>query len=101
MVCRLILSLSSRPLIDRRDIVAFEDWWKRIQRLITEADTVVFVVSPNAVARTSVCDKELAFAQSLNKRLAPIVLKRVTDEAVPEVLRRLNFVFFDNESHRK
>ena len=37
------------PLIDREEIYAFEDWWKRIEALIGRADTVVFVLSPDAV----------------------------------------------------
>ena len=31
------------PLIDRSEIYAFEDWWKRIETLITRADTVAFI----------------------------------------------------------
>ncbi len=27
------------PLIDRAEIYAFEDWWKRIEALITKADS--------------------------------------------------------------
>jgi tetratricopeptide (TPR) repeat protein len=41
---------SFEPLIDRTEIYAFEEWWKRIEALITRADTVVFVLSPDAVA---------------------------------------------------
>jgi hypothetical protein len=55
----------------------------------------VFVLSPDSAA-SEVCAKEIAFAASLNKRLAPIVARRVDDKAVPEVLRRLNFIFFDD-----
>src|ERR1700684_1746479 len=40
--------------------------------------------------------KEIAHAASLNKRFAPIVCRRVEDGAVPEALRRLNFIFFDD-----
>jgi len=29
------------PLVDRTEIYAFEDWWKRIEALIGQADTVV------------------------------------------------------------
>ena len=36
------------PLIDRAEIYAFEDWWKRIEALIAQADTVVFVLSPDS-----------------------------------------------------
>lgn len=82
------------PLIDRTEIYAFEDWWKRIETLIGRADTVVFVLSPDAVA-SDVALKEVAYAASLKKRFAPIVCRRTDDDAVPEALRRLNFIFFD------
>jgi formylglycine-generating enzyme required for sulfatase activity len=83
-------------LIDREEIYAFEDWWKRIQALIGGADTVVFVLSPDAV-KSDVALKEVAHAASLNKRFAPIVCRRVDDAAVPDALRRLNFIFFDDQ----
>src|SRR3984885_7867803 len=95
---RLEAALKARgfePLIDRTEIYAFEDWWTRIQALIGRADTVVFVLSPDAV-KSDVALKEVAHAASLNKRFAPIVCRRVEDGAVPEPLRRLNFIFFDD-----
>jgi WD40 repeat protein len=82
-------------LIDRQEIYAFEDWWKRIQALIGGADTVVFVLSPDAV-KSDVALKEVAHAALLNKRFAPIVCRRVDDAVVPDALRRLNFIFFDD-----
>jgi formylglycine-generating enzyme required for sulfatase activity len=82
-------------LIDRQEIYAFEDWWKRIEALIGQADTVIFALSPDAV-KSEVALKEVAYAASLNKRFAPIVCGRVEDTAVPEALRRLNFIFFDD-----
>ena len=95
---RLEAALKARgfePLIDRTEIYAFEDWWKRIEALIARADTVVFALSPDAVA-SDVALKEVAHAASLNKRFAPIVVRRVEDGAAPEALRRLNFIFFDD-----
>jgi WD40 repeat protein len=83
------------PLIDRAEIYAFEDWWKRIEALIGKADTVVFVLSPDAVA-SDVALKEVTHAASLNKRFAPIAYRRVEDRAIPEALQRLNFIFFDD-----
>src|ERR1700722_19001437 len=97
-VDRLETALKARgfePLIDRTEIYAFEDWWKRIQGLIGKADTIIFTLSPDAVA-SKICADEVAYADSLNKRFAPIVCRRVEDGAVPEPLRRLNFVFFDD-----
>jgi hypothetical protein len=84
-------------LIDREEIYAFEDWWTRIEALIGGADTVVFVISPEAV-KSDVAVKEVAYAASLNKRFAPTVCRRVENSAVPEALRRLNFIFFDDSS---
>jgi formylglycine-generating enzyme required for sulfatase activity len=95
---RLEAALTARGfevLIDRREIYAFEDWWKRIEVLIGRADTVVYVLSPDSV-KSDVALKEVAYAASLNKRFAPIVCRRVEDAAVPEALRRLNFIFFDD-----
>ena len=95
---RLEAALKARGfevLIDRQEIYAFEDWWKRVEALIGGADTVVFVLSPDAV-KSEVALKEVSFAASLHKRFAPIVCRRVEDNAVPEALRRLNFIFFDD-----
>jgi hypothetical protein len=94
---RLEAALKARgfePLIDRNEIYAFEEWWQRIETLISGADTVVFVLSPDAVA-SDVALKEVTYAASLNKRFAPIVCRRVPDAATPEALRRLNYIFFD------
>src|SRR5215469_9982903 len=97
---RLEAALKARgfePLIDRTDIYAFEKWWERIEGLITRADTVVFVLSPDAVA-SEVALREVRFAASLNKRFAPVVWRRVDDKLVPAELAKLNFIFFDNEA---
>jgi tetratricopeptide (TPR) repeat protein len=96
---RLDAALKARgfePLIDRTDIYAFEEWWKRVEELIARADTVIFVLSPDAVRPGSVAMKEIAFAASLNKRFAPIVFHPVEDKDLPEALAKLNFIFFDD-----
>src|ERR1700689_1236531 len=84
-------------LIDRSEIYAFEDWWKRIETLIVQADTIVFVLSPDAVS-SDICQKEVAFAAALNKRIAPVVCKRAEIATVQEPLRRLNFIFFTEDA---
>jgi hypothetical protein len=46
---RLEAALKARgfePLIDRAEIYAFEEWWKRIEALIARADSVIFVPIP-------------------------------------------------------
>lgn len=95
---RLEVALKARGfevLVDRREIYAFEDWWKRIEALIGRSDTVVFVLSPDAV-KSDVALREVTHAASLNKRFAPIVCRRVEDSAIPQALQRLNFIFFDD-----
>jgi TIR domain len=95
---RALKARGFEPLIDRRDIATFEDWWKRIGELLVGSDTVVFVISPDAVKPASVCRQEVAFAQSLNKRLAPILWRDTDRTLVPEHLRRLNWIDFRDAS---
>ena len=67
-----------------------------MEDLIVRADTIIFVLSPDAVKPDTVALREVAFAASLNKRFAPIVFRRVQDKDVPEALAKLNFIFFDD-----
>jgi WD40 repeat protein len=97
---RLETALKKRrfePLIDRSEIFAFEDWWNRIEALISKSDTVIFILSPDSVA-SDICRREVDTALSLNKRLAPVVFRKVEDGAVPAALARLNFIFFEDEA---
>src|SRR5262249_54035278 len=61
--------------------------------LIVQADTIVFVLSPDAVASPE-CQKEVDFAASLNKRFAPVVCRSVADGAVPDPLARIHRIDF-------
>jgi tetratricopeptide (TPR) repeat protein len=88
-----LIARGFKPFLDRSEVLAFEEWWNRIQNLIIKADTIVFVLSPDSV-RSTVCAEEVSFAASLKKRFAPIVCRRVEIDAVPDALRRLNFVVF-------
>src|SRR5262245_13248738 len=93
---RLEAALKARgieTLIDRHAIEDLEDWRKRIEALILQADTIVFVLSPDAVASAE-CQKEVDFAASLNKRFAPIVCRTVTDAMVPDALARIHRIDF-------
>src|SRR5262249_1340000 len=74
----------------------FEALWPRVEALISGADAVVFVLSPDSIA-SQVALREVSFAASLNKRIAPVVWRRVDDKLVPEALANLNFIFFDHE----
>lgn len=80
-------------LVDRDAIEKAEDWWARIQQLIVQSDTIVFVLSASSLS-SSVCEKEVEFAESLNKRIIPIVIGDLGKSRAPEPIARLNYIFF-------
>jgi hypothetical protein len=82
------------PFLDRHDIAAGEDWEVRLGGLIEQSDTVVFVVSPEAV-KSERCVWEMDRTIELSKRLLPVIFKCVPEHEVPKGLSRLQFVRFD------
>ena len=58
-------------VIDRHGISGGEDWKRRLGNLISEADTVVFVLSPTS-ARSDICTWEVEEAARLGKRILPV-----------------------------
>src|SRR6516162_2850213 len=82
------------PFLDRHDIAAGEDWEARLGGLIAQSDTVVFVVSPEAV-KSDRCVWEVDRTIELSKRLLPVIFKPVPEHDIPEKLSRLQFVHFD------
>ncbi|MEQ1712519.1 MAG: toll/interleukin-1 receptor domain-containing protein, partial [Hyphomicrobium sp.] len=79
--------------VDRTEIARGEEWWKRIEQLITEADAIVFVLSPGS-AGSKICQDEVDFAEKRKKRIVPIVAEDVAELKVPGALAQLNYVFF-------
>src|SRR5262245_48810044 len=82
------------PFLDRHDIAAGEDWEARLGGLIVQSDTVVFVVSPEAV-KSDRCVWEVDRTIELSKRLLPVIFKSVPEQQIPKTLSRLQFVRFD------
>lgn len=78
---------------DTEDILPTEEWKKRLEQLISEADTIVFALSPHS-AVSEVCAWEVEYAESLNKRIAPVVLRDVQAGKIPKALTKLNYIFF-------
>jgi WD40 repeat protein len=83
------------PFLDRHDIAAGEDWEERLGGLIAESDTVVFVVSPEAV-KSERCIWEVNRTIELSKRLLPVIFKLVAEHDIPKKLSRLQFIRFDS-----
>jgi formylglycine-generating enzyme required for sulfatase activity len=85
------------PFLDRQNIEPGEPWEARLGGLIAQSDTVVFVVSPQAV-KSEHCRWEVDRTIKLSKRLVPVIFKKVPDHDIPEELGRLQFVDFDTEA---
>lgn len=77
---------------DTDDILPTEEWKGRLEQLISEADTIVFLLSP-ASATSEVCAWEIEHAAGLGKRIAPMVIEDVDTALIPPLLARLNFIF--------
>src|SRR5262249_44734510 len=83
-------------LIDRHGISGGEDWKRRLGNLISEADTVIFVLSPSS-ARSEICDWEVEEAARLNKRVLPVICRPLERVNPPSHLRDLNYIFLYEE----
>ena len=62
-----------------------------LRRAIEGSDAFVFIISPDSV-RSPFCEQEVAHASELNKRIVPLVLRTVPDEAIPEEIRFRNWI---------
>jgi hypothetical protein len=84
-------------VMDRHGISGGEDWKRRLRNMISEADTVVFVLSPTS-ARSEICAWEVEEAALLNKRILPVVCQPLEGASPPLRLRDLNYIFFYADS---
>jgi WD40 repeat protein len=84
---------------DVEDTLPGEEWWRRLQGLITQSDTVIFVLSPHSVSST-VCRNEVAHALKLNKRVFPVVIEDINWATAPDGLIKLHGVFFNDVGQR-
>src|SRR5499427_9511000 len=82
--------------IDREGISGGEAWKRRLGNLISEADTVVFVLSPDS-ARSETCNWEVEEAARLNKRILPANCRPLESVNPPPRLHDLNYIFFYQE----
>jgi tetratricopeptide (TPR) repeat protein len=83
------------PKLDIKDIAKGEEWETRLSGLILEADTVVYVITPESV-KSIRCDWEIKRSLALSKRIVPVVWLDVDESAVPTELKRLNYTYFSN-----
>ena len=83
-------------VLDRHGISGGEDWKRRLGNLISEADTVVFVLSPTS-ARSEICAWEVEEAARLGKRILPVNCRLLEGVSPPPRLRDLNYIFFHED----
>ena len=79
--------------IDWEDIPPSVDWWAQIQKGIEEADTYLFLISPDSAA-SKVCAQELDCAVKNGKRLIPLVVREIPADEAPAQIGRFNWIFF-------
>jgi hypothetical protein len=79
--------------IDRKSIEKGEDWKPRLNALIENADTIVFVLSP-ASATSEICHWEVERAAELKKRILPVLHLPLESTAPPPALGKINYIDF-------
>ncbi len=82
--------------VDWEDIPLSADWWQEICAGIEAAQTFLFIISPDGV-RSEVCQKEIDYAVSHNKRIVPVLRQELGTEDQPRIhpaIRSHNWIFF-------
>lgn len=79
--------------IDQLDIHTGDPWDEKVEDALTKADSVVIVLTPEAVESNNVKD-EVAFALDENKKIIPILLYPCK---IPYRLRRFNYIDFTSD----
>jgi WD40 repeat protein len=93
---QLVMALDDmgyEPLIDRRAINPAEPWQDRLRALLTQCDTVVFVLTSGSLD-SDACAWEVREARALGKRMIPVLPAPVEGLKVPAELSLLNYIHF-------
>jgi len=74
-----------------KDIDKGKDYARAIEEGIEAADNFLFFISPDAL-QSEYCQKELAHAVQLNKRIVPLLIHKAAQSYIPVELRTLQYV---------
>src|SRR5688572_25170105 len=77
--------------IDWAGIEPTVDWWLAIEKGIEEADTFVFLLSPDSIT-SEICGWEIEHAVKNGKRLIPVKVRDINAKEAPAHLRPLNWI---------
>lgn len=78
--------------VDLENIPISTEWWIEIKRGIVSADVFIFVLTAASI-QSQVCNWELAFARSLNKRILPIILENIFSTDTDTELAKSTYQF--------
>jgi WD40 repeat protein len=67
--------------VDWEDIPYSVDWWQEIQSGIDQSNTFIFVITPDSLA-SRVCNLEVEHAFKRNKRIIPIMRRKIDEKAM-------------------
>ncbi|MEM9504102.1 MAG: TIR domain-containing protein, partial [Cyanobacteria bacterium P01_E01_bin.43] len=73
------------------DIRSGEDFQQAIRRGIEQADNLVYLLSPAAIA-SEFCQQELDYALSLHKRIISVLVRETDAATMPEALQGLQYI---------
>jgi WD40 repeat protein len=99
-VQRLVTALQARGKDVWLDVDGIRDaevFPAALRRAVESSDGFVFIISPDSVA-SDFCEQEVEHATELNKRIVPLLLRRVPDASVPEALRVRNWIPFEDDA---
>jgi WD40 repeat protein len=77
--------------VDWDDIPPTAEWVQEIYQGIEGSDAFLFVITPDS-ARSVPCRDEIEHAQSLNKRIVPILRRAVDGVALPDAIASRNWI---------
>ena len=79
------------------DLLPAGDYAEHVSAAIGAADTFVFIISPTSV-KSSFCLQQLREAARQNKRIVPVVARKVEEWKLPEELKKEHWIRFDDAS---
>ncbi len=86
--------------VDQSDIKVGDSYEEAIFEGIEQANNLIFLLSPKSV-KSEFCLKELNHALSLNKRIIPLMVDKVTEKDLPENIRHIQHVDFTNNNDQR
>lgn len=92
----LVAALASRGMkawVDWAGIPPTAEWLAEIHAAIEESDSFLFVISPGSSA-SAMCREELAYAETLGKRIVPLNVYVVDRSALPPALADRQWIDF-------